>query len=176
MTNRLSCTCTLCVYWFDAPPHTHTHILSHITTKSFMKAWYVCAGVCICVHVCLCMCMCMVYVVCGGVCVRLHTCTCMHICMYMYMYMCVCQHAVVCVCVRVDVWGVHVYVWHSYGCTIHVCSCTCMFVQFLKDEFIEYLERWRKSVVARPGEERKCMMLSQETLTGLKITGIWCTM
>ena len=50
-----------------------------------------------------------------------------------------------------------------------------MSVQFLKDEFIEYLERWRKSVAARPGfndEERKRMMLSHETLTGLKITGI----
>lgn len=49
-----------------------------------------------------------------------------------------------------------------------------MYVQFLKEEFIEYLERWKESVAARSGfndDERKRMMLSQETLTGLKITG-----
>ena len=53
--------------------------------------------------------------------------------------------------------------------------CIYMYVQFLKEEFIEYLERWKQSVAARSGfnDERKRMMLSRETLTRLKITGIY---
>ena len=66
------------------------------------------------------------------------------------------------------------YAVHHYGvCTYVLIMCTYMHVQFLKDEFMNYLEMWKKSVMAKPrfkDEEKKRMMLSQETLTGIKIT------
>lgn len=47
-------------------------------------------------------------------------------------------------------------------------------IQWLKEEFLEYLDAWERSVKARPNYkavERKKMMLSTETLLGLRITG-----
>ena len=47
--------------------------------------------------------------------------------------------------------------------------------QWLKDEFLTYLDCWEKSVHDREGfssAEKKMMLLSQETRNGLRITGI----
>ena len=66
---------------------------------------------------------------------------------------------------------------HRYDVPTYVLiMCTYMHVLFLKDEFMDYHEMWKKSVMARPGfkdEEKKRMMLSQETLTGIKISGTY---
>ena len=46
-------------------------------------------------------------------------------------------------------------------------------VQWLEEEFLPYLEEWEKSVNNRPGftkSQKKRMLLSPETLLGLKIT------
>ena len=48
----------------------------------------------------------------------------------------------------------------------------CM--QWLKTEFLGYLNDWEKSVMERPGfddDVKKKMMLSSETLLGLRMTG-----
>lgn len=48
-------------------------------------------------------------------------------------------------------------------------------IQWLKDEFLPYLDDWEKSVQARKGKlsktEKNLMMLSRETLLGLRMTG-----
>ena len=52
----------------------------------------------------------------------------------------------------------------------YYCSC----VQFLEQEFLAYLDRWTTSVKRRAGysdEERERMLLSQQTMKGLRITG-----
>lgn len=48
------------------------------------------------------------------------------------------------------------------------------FWQWIHEEFLAYLDKWEKSVKERPGyskSQKKRMMLSPETLLGLKITG-----
>ena len=48
------------------------------------------------------------------------------------------------------------------------------FWQWIHEEFLAYLDKWEKSVQERPGytkTQKKRMMLSSETLLGLKITG-----
>ena len=48
-------------------------------------------------------------------------------------------------------------------------------LQWLKEEFLPYLERWKKSVQERKGfsdGEKKKMQISDETLLGLEMTGI----
>lgn len=52
--------------------------------------------------------------------------------------------------------------------------CAVFYLQWLKTEFLGYLNDWEKSVMERPrfdDEAKKAMMLSSETLLGLKITG-----
>lgn len=47
--------------------------------------------------------------------------------------------------------------------------------QWLKDEFLQYLHDWETAVMARPkfsAAQKYKMMLSQETLLGIRITGI----
>ena len=46
--------------------------------------------------------------------------------------------------------------------------------QWLKETFLGYLKEWEVSVEKRPGYSRlmKMMLLSPETLLGLKITGV----
>ena len=49
------------------------------------------------------------------------------------------------------------------------------FMQWLEDEFLPYLKEWECSVMNRPGftpAQRKKMLLSKETLLGLRITGL----
>ena len=49
-------------------------------------------------------------------------------------------------------------------------------VQWLREDFISYLEEWKKSVDARSkfsDSEKAKMQLSIETLEGLKMTGMW---
>lgn len=49
------------------------------------------------------------------------------------------------------------------------------FMQFLREEFLVYLEEWAKSVEGREGftpKEKKKMQLSSETLLGIKLTGV----
>ena len=48
------------------------------------------------------------------------------------------------------------------------------FWQWIHEEFLAYLDKWEKSVKERPGNsksQKKRIMLSPETLLGLKITG-----
>ena len=48
-------------------------------------------------------------------------------------------------------------------------------MQWLREEFLPYLDRWEESVFKREGfsnVEKKMMLLSQETRNGLRITGI----
>ena len=48
-------------------------------------------------------------------------------------------------------------------------------LQWLETEFLGYLEQWEKAVTGREGFtecEKKTMLLSAETVTGLKLTGI----
>ena len=48
------------------------------------------------------------------------------------------------------------------------------FFQWLKDEFLPYLKEWEESVVTRGNfskAEKKQMLLSSETLEGLRMTG-----
>ena len=48
-------------------------------------------------------------------------------------------------------------------------------MQWLREEFLPYLERWEESVSKREGYskvEEKMMLLSQETRNGLRITGM----
>ena len=52
-------------------------------------------------------------------------------------------------------------------CTLQSCS--------LETEFLQYLEEWENAVQTREGvttAQRKSMLLSVETLTGLKLTGM----
>ena len=70
----------------------------------------------------------------------------------------VCVHMYLCVCVQeaTSANGVSVY------------------LQFLRDEFLPYLKAWEDSVHSREGftaNEKKMMMISQETLNGIRITG-----
>ena len=47
--------------------------------------------------------------------------------------------------------------------------------QWLREDFLGYLDEWEASVAARPGfskAERNKMLLSQETLSGLRLTGM----
>ena len=47
-------------------------------------------------------------------------------------------------------------------------------MQWLKKDFLGYLDQWEKSVQARDGfkaGQKKMMLLSDETLTGIHITG-----
>ena len=50
-----------------------------------------------------------------------------------------------------------------------------LFCQWLETEFLWYLEEWESAVQNREGvtpAQRKSMLLSVETLTGLKLTGM----
>ena len=50
-----------------------------------------------------------------------------------------------------------------------------LFSQWLETEFLQYLEEWESAVQNREGvtpAQRKSMLLSVETLTGLKLTGM----
>ena len=55
--------------------------------------------------------------------------------------------------------------WLSYHC-----------LQWLLEEFLPYLDSWETSVMERPGftdVEKKKMLLSQPTLDGLRMTGMY---
>ena len=60
-------------------------------------------------------------------------------------------------------------------CTLSILYLIFVF-QSLKTQFLQYLDDWQKSVEQRPGDysagARKKMQLSEETLTGLRITGV----
>lgn len=50
-------------------------------------------------------------------------------------------------------------------------------LQWLEETFLPYLDKWEKSVLAREGfddSERKRMLLSQETLDGIRMTSTHC--
>ena len=50
---------------------------------------------------------------------------------------------------------------------------TVLFLQWLKDEFLPYLDKWEKDVQERTGftpAEKKRMLISHETLLGLRMT------
>ena len=50
-----------------------------------------------------------------------------------------------------------------------------LFCQWLETEFLRYLEEWESAVQNREGvtpAQRKSMLISVETLTGLKLTGM----
>ena len=51
-----------------------------------------------------------------------------------------------------------------------------LLLQWLEHDFIGYLDSWEIAVAARPGfspTEKKKMLLSNETLTGLRFTGTY---
>lgn len=51
-------------------------------------------------------------------------------------------------------------------------------LQWLRDEFLVYLDEWEKSVNDRPGfskEEKNLMLLSPATRLGIKMTGNYST-
>ena len=57
---------------------------------------------------------------------------------------------------------------------MYLCKITQHFWQWLEEDFLGYLKEWEESVMARQGftlKEKKNMLLSQETLLGIKITG-----
>ena len=60
----------------------------------------------------------------------------------------------------------------------HSTTCKTLFLlhfQWLQDTFLEYLDRWETAVTEREGftdSEKKAMLLSTETSTGLKLTGM----
>ena len=50
---------------------------------------------------------------------------------------------------------------------------TILFLQWLKDEFLPYRDKWEKDVQERTGfspTEKKRMLISHETLLGLRMT------
>lgn len=50
-----------------------------------------------------------------------------------------------------------------------------VYLQWLKNDFLGYLDDWERSVQLRRGYipmEKKMMMLSPETLSGIRITGM----
>ena len=54
----------------------------------------------------------------------------------------------------------------------------CIIFQWLETDFIKYLEQWETAVAEREGftdAEKKTMLLSMETSTGLKLTGMWAS-
>ena len=58
----------------------------------------------------------------------------------------------------------------------HTMIFSLSFLQWLKEEFIEYLGEWQQSVLARDGYnrmQRSKMLLSPETLLGIRITGMF---
>jgi len=64
---------------------------------------------------------------------------------------------------------------------LYIISCYfCVHIlQWLETDFLEYLEEWQKTVEQRKGftaSEKKTMLLSDETATGLKLTGTHKTM
>ena len=49
--------------------------------------------------------------------------------------------------------------------------------QWLQEEFLPYFDKWQESVTARTGfedPEKKMMMITQETLHGIKVNGNVC--
>lgn len=55
------------------------------------------------------------------------------------------------------------------------CQWLYMYIQWLETEFLGYLNEWDRSVNGRTGftvAEQKRMRLSDETLEGLRVTGI----
>ena len=66
---------------------------------------------------------------------------------------------------------------------VHVYLCVCVqeatsangfsvYLQFLRDEFLPYLKAWEDSVNSREGfTANEKMMISQETVNGIRITG-----
>lgn len=59
-------------------------------------------------------------------------------------------------------------------CLINHCIYTTTF-QWLQNDFMGYLDNWEKAVKEREGfsdQEKKKMLLSAETLEGLRMTGI----
>ena len=58
---------------------------------------------------------------------------------------------------------------------LYLLKNNCSFRQWLETEFLQYLEEWETAVQNREGmtaAQRKSMLLSVETLTGLKLTGM----
>lgn len=61
---------------------------------------------------------------------------------------------------------------HHLNC--HYIISVCASLQWLKEDFIGYLDRWQESVSKREGfskTEQNKMMLSEETRAGLRLTG-----
>ena len=59
--------------------------------------------------------------------------------------------------------------YHKYNVTLHRC-----YIQWLKEEFLGYLSDWEESINKRDGysdEEKAKMIISQDTLKGLRMTG-----
>lgn len=57
----------------------------------------------------------------------------------------------------------------------HTLNVIIIILQWLETEFLPYLEQWERTVAEREGytdAEKKNMLLSVETSTGLKLTGI----
>ena len=57
---------------------------------------------------------------------------------------------------------------------IHMYCIAYVFMQWLETDFLGYLRNWEESVKKRDGytdEEKKRMILSQETLQGIRMTG-----
>lgn len=63
---------------------------------------------------------------------------------------------------------------HGLECEVVLNMFNIMCVQWLKEEFIGYLDKWEASVAARKGFEKfekNKMLLSEETRSGLRLTG-----
>lgn len=72
--------------------------------------------------------------------------------------------------------------WYQVSCKSHAqitwyCLFKCfniLWVQWLENDFVGYLQKWQQSVDQREGfnkEEKKKMTLSTDTLKGIKMTG-----
>ena len=54
-------------------------------------------------------------------------------------------------------------------------ACNASSLQWLKEDFLTYLDDWEKGVRSRPGysaAEKSVMLLSRETLEGIRISGL----
>ena len=58
---------------------------------------------------------------------------------------------------------------------MHMCMCIYIIYQWLEEDFLGYLKEWELDVESHGGLDagaQRRMLLSQETLEGLEITGI----
>lgn len=74
----------------------------------------------------------------------------------------------------------HLYKYVNYCAGMHTCKLIKLFLhitmQWLKDEFLQWLKDWENNVKERQGftpAQQNMMLLSRETREGLQMAGIY---